>query len=228
LLCECSDLAGELQTEHDERLEPIGLHDEKVGAVEPVIQFAKSIASAFHFDATIDAEQGHGNVAAEAAACGATKRHAFGGKAAILKQAHDRPLGSIAFAPMARPAHVRSPQSADPMNACCSISACSRLLHQTAVIDVLIFFAPRLACASRYSVPFRARKPGPGTLSGLCLAETLVDCVLCIMKRDTATQLGEQHFLGVTAYVREQQFKLELTETVETRITPQLGDDLCE
>jgi hypothetical protein len=60
------------------------LTNQKVGAVEPVIELAKPIAAAFHFDAAIDTEERNRNVAAEATARSATQRDALGRKAGIL------------------------------------------------------------------------------------------------------------------------------------------------
>jgi hypothetical protein len=97
LLCECRDFARELQAKHDEGLEPIGFDDQKVVVAEPIVELTKTIAAAFDFDAAIDTEQRHTDVAAEAAARSAGQWYAFSGEARILKRAHDRALGSISF-----------------------------------------------------------------------------------------------------------------------------------
>src|SRR6516162_9623425 len=91
------DRGGELQGQHHEWLAPIGAHDQKVGAGEPLVKLAKSIAATLDLDAAIDAEQRHGNVATEAAARGATQRHALGGEACVLKRANKRALEAIAL-----------------------------------------------------------------------------------------------------------------------------------
>src|SRR6516165_11301549 len=57
ILClfrERRDFAGELQAEHDERLEPVGFDNQKVMRAEPVIEAAKSVAAHLHLDAAID------------------------------------------------------------------------------------------------------------------------------------------------------------------------------
>jgi hypothetical protein len=97
LLRERSDLAGKLQAEHDEGLEPIGFDDQKIMVAEPVIQAAESVPSNFDFHTTIDAEQRHRDVATEAAARSAGQRNALGSKAGILERTHNRALTTIAF-----------------------------------------------------------------------------------------------------------------------------------
>jgi hypothetical protein len=71
MLCRIRDLDREAKRDDDEGLATIGAHDQKIGAVEPGIQLAKSGAAALHLDAAIDSEQRNRNIAAEAAACSA-------------------------------------------------------------------------------------------------------------------------------------------------------------
>src|SRR5262249_6992478 len=109
LLRERSDFAGKLQSEHDERFEPIGFDDQKVMVAEPVIEAAESVTACLHFNPTIDAQERNGYVTTKAAAGGATKRHALRSKAGILKRVYDRTLDAIAFLAMTRTAHGQRP-----------------------------------------------------------------------------------------------------------------------
>jgi hypothetical protein len=99
MLCRCGNLSGKLQWNDNQELTAIGAHDQHVGAFQPPIKFVKSIAPALPLDPAIDAEDWHGYIAAEAPARSAGEGYAFGGKAALLQQAHDGALGARAFLP---------------------------------------------------------------------------------------------------------------------------------
>jgi hypothetical protein len=60
MLCRCGNLSGKLQWNDNQELTAIGAHDQHVGAFQPPIKFAKSIAPASHLDPAIDAEDWHG------------------------------------------------------------------------------------------------------------------------------------------------------------------------
>jgi hypothetical protein len=86
VLLGCSgDLDGEFQGNDDERLASIGANDQQVGAVEPFVELAKSIAAALHFDTAIRTEYRHRHVATEATARGARERNALGSEATPLQ-----------------------------------------------------------------------------------------------------------------------------------------------
>jgi hypothetical protein len=91
------DLGGKPQRQDDQGFAPVAADDQQVGAIEPVIEPAETIASDLDLDAAIDAEQRHADVTAEAAPDGAGKRDTFGGKPALLQIANQGPLGAIAF-----------------------------------------------------------------------------------------------------------------------------------
>jgi hypothetical protein len=56
------NLDGKPQRHHAERLVAITLHDQEVGAVEPFVEFAKTIGATLDLDVAINARQRHGQV----------------------------------------------------------------------------------------------------------------------------------------------------------------------
>ena len=107
MLCRLRDLDREAERDDDEGLVAIGAHDQKIGAVEPRIQLAKSGAATLHLDAAIDAEQRNRNVTAEAAAGGTGERHAHSGKAGVLKGTSFSGLGRGLGVPAPGPVSLR-------------------------------------------------------------------------------------------------------------------------
>jgi hypothetical protein len=61
------------------------------------IKFTESVAPALHFDATIDAQDRHRDIATETSTGGTAQRYAFGGESVLLHQAQDRALGAVAL-----------------------------------------------------------------------------------------------------------------------------------
>jgi hypothetical protein len=55
-----------------------------------------------------------------------------------------------------------------------------------------------------------------------------MDGVFRIMQRNLVMQLGEERSLGLSVYVREQQVEFEQAQAGETRVAPQLGDNVRE
>jgi hypothetical protein len=117
LLRERRNIAGKLQAEHDERLEPIGFDKQKVMVAEPVVQTAKSIGARFHFDAAVNTKERDADITTEAATNSATQWHTLCGKAGILKRVHDCALDAVSFLPVARATHGILPtiSSAQPI-----------------------------------------------------------------------------------------------------------------
>jgi hypothetical protein len=62
----------------------IGTDAQQIGAIEPPVQLAESVAATFHVDATIGAEKRNRKITAEASMRGAAKRHPFGTNAGVL------------------------------------------------------------------------------------------------------------------------------------------------
>ena len=91
------DLGGKLQGDHDQWFASIGAHDQQVSAIEPLVEFAESVAPALHLDPAIHAEHRHGHIATEPPAGSAAEWDAFGSQTVLLQQANDGTLGPIAL-----------------------------------------------------------------------------------------------------------------------------------
>src|SRR5262249_19061755 len=81
------------QSNDDERLSPIGLHDQHVATVEPAVQFPKAVRAAFDFDSPIDAEHRHAEIGARLVHAADLRRR----DALSLQQAHDGAFGASAL-----------------------------------------------------------------------------------------------------------------------------------
>jgi hypothetical protein len=97
------DLSGKPQRDHDQRFAAISADNQQIVAVEPFVQSAKSAAAAFDFDAAINAEQRHAEIAAETSARRPGERDALSGKPALLQEANKRAFAAISFWREARP-----------------------------------------------------------------------------------------------------------------------------
>jgi hypothetical protein len=53
------DLGGKPHRHDHQGFAPIAADHQQIGTAKPGVEFAKSVAAAFHFDATIDPEQRH-------------------------------------------------------------------------------------------------------------------------------------------------------------------------
>src|SRR5262249_47657336 len=73
------------------------MENQKVAALQPVVQTVESVGAGLGFAAQIAAQRWHADIATEAPACGARKGHALGGKSAVLQQPHDGALCSVSF-----------------------------------------------------------------------------------------------------------------------------------
>jgi hypothetical protein len=93
------DLNGKFEWQDDQGFAAIGTHDQKIRAIEPAIQLAKSVPAAFHFDTAIDTEERHPHITAESSARRAGERYPLGRETAVLKQAHDGALRSVSLFP---------------------------------------------------------------------------------------------------------------------------------
>ena len=82
------DMTYSRGTDDDERLSPIGLHDQHVAIVEPAIQFPKAVRPAFDFDSPIDTEHRHAEIGTGLVHAG----DLLGSNALVLQKADNCPL----------------------------------------------------------------------------------------------------------------------------------------